>query len=106
MRLTAGLDSGGQPTAFSVRLVSPTILLPVFPAVEPVLKEKHIDPSALDVLPTEEGLRAFVTSTDQNAVFSFADEPPEARHPGEASEGSTSLYRRRDTDAPSGASRV
>jgi isoquinoline 1-oxidoreductase beta subunit len=47
-RLTAGLDSTGSPTAFTARLVSPTILLPVFPALEPMLKEKHIDPSALE----------------------------------------------------------
>src|SRR5262249_48774168 len=49
-RLPAGLASTGRPTAFAVRLVSPTILLPVFPAIEPMLKEKGIDPSALEGL--------------------------------------------------------
>jgi isoquinoline 1-oxidoreductase beta subunit len=48
VRLTAGLDATGRPAAFAARLVSPTILLPVFPTIEPVLKEKHIDPSALE----------------------------------------------------------
>src|SRR5262249_17550844 len=48
VRLTAGLDPTGRPVAFAARVVSPTILLPVFPALEPMLKEKHIDPSALE----------------------------------------------------------
>jgi len=48
VRLSAALDASGHPAGFVARVVSPTILLPVFPAIEPVLKEKHIDPSALE----------------------------------------------------------
>jgi isoquinoline 1-oxidoreductase beta subunit len=48
VRMTAGLDASGRPTALAARVVSPTILLPVFPAIEPVLREKGIDPSALE----------------------------------------------------------
>src|SRR5258708_7170044 len=47
VRMTAGLDASGRPTAVAARVVSPTILLPVFPAIEPVLREKGIDPSPL-----------------------------------------------------------
>jgi isoquinoline 1-oxidoreductase subunit beta len=50
LRLTAALDASGLPTAFAVRLVSPTILLPVFPALAPMLRDKRIDPSALEGL--------------------------------------------------------
>ena len=48
VRLTAGLDAAGTPVALAARVVSPTILLPVFPALEPMLREKGIDPSALE----------------------------------------------------------
>src|SRR5262249_49656338 len=48
VRLTAGLDATGRATAFAVRVVWPTVLLPVFPAIGPMLKEKRIDPSSLE----------------------------------------------------------
>jgi isoquinoline 1-oxidoreductase beta subunit len=48
VRLTAGLDAGGYPTALTARVVSPTILHPVFPMIEQVLREQGIDPSALE----------------------------------------------------------
>jgi len=48
VRMNAGLDASGRPTAITARVISPTILLPVFPAIEPVLREKGIDPSALE----------------------------------------------------------
>jgi isoquinoline 1-oxidoreductase subunit beta len=48
MRLTAALAPDGLPAALSVRLVSPTILLPVFPPIATMLKEQRMDPSALE----------------------------------------------------------
>jgi isoquinoline 1-oxidoreductase beta subunit len=48
VRLTCGLDAAGLPTALAARVVSPTILLPVFPALAPMLREKGFDPSALE----------------------------------------------------------
>jgi isoquinoline 1-oxidoreductase beta subunit len=48
VRLTCGLDAAGAPAALAARVVSPTILLPVFPALEPMLREKGFDPSALE----------------------------------------------------------
>jgi isoquinoline 1-oxidoreductase beta subunit len=48
VRLTAALDAAGLPAALAARVVSPTILLPVFPAIEPLLRDKGIDPSALE----------------------------------------------------------
>jgi isoquinoline 1-oxidoreductase beta subunit len=48
VRLTAGLDARGYPTALTARVVSPTILHPVFPMIEQVLREQGIDPSALE----------------------------------------------------------
>src|SRR5262245_16165919 len=47
-RMSAALDAGGKPAALAVRVVSPTILLPVFPPIESTLKDKGIDPSALE----------------------------------------------------------
>jgi isoquinoline 1-oxidoreductase beta subunit len=47
-RLTAGLDDSGRPMAITARVVSPTILLPVFPPIEKVLREQGFDPSALE----------------------------------------------------------
>jgi isoquinoline 1-oxidoreductase beta subunit len=48
VRLTAELDAAGLPLTLAARVVSPTILLPVFPSIEPMLREKGIDPSALE----------------------------------------------------------
>jgi isoquinoline 1-oxidoreductase subunit beta len=48
VRLTAALDAAGKPKAVAARVVSPTILLPVFPPIEAVLREKGVDPSALE----------------------------------------------------------
>jgi isoquinoline 1-oxidoreductase subunit beta len=48
VRLTAGLDDSGRITAMKARVVSPTILLPVFPGIAPVLEQQGIDPSALE----------------------------------------------------------
>ena len=48
VRMTAGLDASGRPIAFRARVVSPTILLPVFPTIAPVLEQQGIDPSALE----------------------------------------------------------
>jgi isoquinoline 1-oxidoreductase beta subunit len=48
VRMTAGLDASGYPLALKARVVSPTILLPVFPAIAPVLEQQGIDPSALE----------------------------------------------------------
>jgi len=48
VRLAAEVDGEGVPIALFARVVSPTILLPVFPALEPLMKEKGIDPSALE----------------------------------------------------------
>jgi isoquinoline 1-oxidoreductase beta subunit len=48
VRMTAGLDSSGRPIALLARVVSPTILLPVFPSIAGVLEQQRIDPSALE----------------------------------------------------------
>jgi isoquinoline 1-oxidoreductase subunit beta len=48
VRMTAGLDASGHPIALKARVVSPTILLPVFPGIAPVLEQQGIDPSALE----------------------------------------------------------
>jgi isoquinoline 1-oxidoreductase subunit beta len=48
VRMTAGLDRNGRPASVSARVVSPTILHPVFPLIEKVLREQGIDPSALE----------------------------------------------------------
>jgi isoquinoline 1-oxidoreductase subunit beta len=48
VRMTAGLDASGKPIALKARVVSPTILLPVFPGIAPVLENQGIDPSALE----------------------------------------------------------
>ncbi|MFZ6742150.1 molybdopterin cofactor-binding domain-containing protein [Undibacterium sp. JH2W] len=50
LALDAALDVQGWPTAIQAKLVSPTILLPVFPPIAGMLKEKHIDPSAIEGL--------------------------------------------------------
>jgi isoquinoline 1-oxidoreductase beta subunit len=46
--MTAGLDDSGRIAALKARVVSPTILLPVFPGIAPVLEQQGIDPSALE----------------------------------------------------------
>ena len=48
VRLTAALGKDGTPTALAARVVSPTILLPVFPPIDATLKEKGFDPSAME----------------------------------------------------------
>ena len=48
VRMTAGLDKTGRPIGVTARVVSPTILHPVFPLIEKVLREQGIDPSALE----------------------------------------------------------
>ena len=48
VRLTAALQTDGLPSALAARVVSPTILLPVFPSIAQMLKEKGVDPSALE----------------------------------------------------------
>ena len=48
VRLSAAVDATGTPAALVARIVSPTILLPVFPPIASVLNEKGIDPSALE----------------------------------------------------------
>ena len=48
VRMTARLDASGRPIAMKARVVSPTILLPVFPAIAPVLERQGVDPSALE----------------------------------------------------------
>ena len=47
-RLSAAVGPDGLPSALAARVVSPTILLPVFPTIAPMLQEKRIDPSALE----------------------------------------------------------
>ncbi|HKA37489.1 MAG TPA: molybdopterin cofactor-binding domain-containing protein [Thermoanaerobaculia bacterium] len=47
-RLAAGLDADGNPTALSIRVVSPTILHPVFPSIGEFLQQKGFDPSAME----------------------------------------------------------
>jgi isoquinoline 1-oxidoreductase beta subunit len=49
-RLAAGLDASGLPAVFTARVVSPTILHPVFPAIGEFIKQKGFDPSALEGL--------------------------------------------------------
>ena len=48
VELRAALSKDGLPSAFIARVVSPTILLPVFPPIAPMLEQKGIDPSALE----------------------------------------------------------
>jgi isoquinoline 1-oxidoreductase beta subunit len=48
VRLTAAVDEGGQPYALAARVVSPTILLPVFPTIKPVLDKTGVDPSCME----------------------------------------------------------
>ncbi len=48
VRLRAALDGAGLLQALHARVVSPTILLPVFPGIAPVLRDQKIDPSALE----------------------------------------------------------
>ncbi len=48
VRLTAALDSQGMPSALAARVVSPTILLPVFPTIQPVLDKTGVDPSCME----------------------------------------------------------
>lgn len=48
VRLTAALNEKGLPRALAASVVSPTILLPVFPLIESTLKEKGVDPSAME----------------------------------------------------------
>jgi len=48
VRLTAALDGQGMPGALAARVVSPTILLPVFPTVQPVLDKTGVDPSCME----------------------------------------------------------
>jgi isoquinoline 1-oxidoreductase beta subunit len=48
VRMAAALSDKGGLTAVTARVVSPTILLRVFPAIEPMVREKKIDPSALE----------------------------------------------------------
>ncbi len=50
LRLRAKLDADGAPVSLHAQLVSPTILLPVFPLIQKTLDEKGIDPSALEGL--------------------------------------------------------
>ncbi|MFM9882214.1 MAG: molybdopterin cofactor-binding domain-containing protein [Burkholderiales bacterium] len=50
VRLTAALGADGLPEAMAARVVSPTILLPVFPPIAGMLKEKRFDPSAMEGL--------------------------------------------------------
>ncbi|MFZ6769820.1 molybdopterin cofactor-binding domain-containing protein [Undibacterium sp. Di26W] len=50
LAMEAAIDPKGYPSALMIRLVSPTILLPVFPPIASMLKEKHIDPSAIEGL--------------------------------------------------------
>lgn len=50
LAMEAAIDEHGYPAALAIRLVSPTILLPVFPPITAVLKEKYIDPSAIEGL--------------------------------------------------------
>ncbi len=48
LRLTASLGADGLPAALAARVVSPTILLPVFPPIATMLKEQGFDPSAME----------------------------------------------------------
>ena len=50
IRLAAALDAQGLPRALTARVVSPTILLPVFPTVAPLLEKTGVDPSCLEGL--------------------------------------------------------
>ena len=50
LRLTAQTDGKGMPATLHAQLVSPTILLPVFPLIKKTLDEKGFDPSALEGL--------------------------------------------------------
>jgi len=48
VRLTAALDADRVPDVLAARVVSPTIVLPVFPPVQAVIDAQGIDPSALE----------------------------------------------------------
>jgi isoquinoline 1-oxidoreductase beta subunit len=48
VRMTGALDDSGRLIALKARVVSPTILLPVFPGIAPVLEKQGVDPSALE----------------------------------------------------------
>jgi isoquinoline 1-oxidoreductase subunit beta len=48
VRLAAALDDAGMPQALYARVVSPTVLLPVFPPIAEVLKEQKLDPTAME----------------------------------------------------------
>jgi isoquinoline 1-oxidoreductase beta subunit len=48
VRTAAELAEDGRPLALYMRVVSPTILLPVFPPLKAILDQQHIDPSALE----------------------------------------------------------
>lgn len=47
-RIQAAIGGDGYPTAVAIRLVSPTILLPVYPAVAGLIASKKFDPSCLE----------------------------------------------------------
>src|SRR5262249_7706154 len=48
VELSAALTMEGLPEALLAKVVSPTILLPVFPPIAPMLEKQGIDPSALE----------------------------------------------------------
>jgi isoquinoline 1-oxidoreductase beta subunit len=48
VRLCAVVDEQGLPSALAARVVSPTILLPVFPIIQPVLDKTGVDPSCME----------------------------------------------------------
>lgn len=50
LRLSATLGPDGLPRSLQARLVSPTILGPVFPPIQKMLDEQRVDPSALEGL--------------------------------------------------------
>jgi isoquinoline 1-oxidoreductase beta subunit len=48
VHLRAELDNSGAITALDAKVVSPTILLPVYPAIQEMLDKQGIDPSAME----------------------------------------------------------
>ena len=48
VKLSAVLGIDGLPTALAARVVSPTILLPIFPALQKMINDSGIDPSAME----------------------------------------------------------
>jgi isoquinoline 1-oxidoreductase beta subunit len=48
VKLSAVLGTDGLPTALAARVVSPTILLPIFPALQKMVDDTGIDPSAME----------------------------------------------------------